>query len=419
MKNNSVVIENHYQQLNPFQGLVIYRPVDPTNRKPVGIVLMHLDEAYYGFIPAPELAQRGYTVFTAAVKRSEETLDQKILDVKAVVDYVKQDDAIKKFLLLGHSGGATLLSAYQAIAENGAHIFQTERQVVKLTDVGDLTPADGVMFLDSNFGNGVMELLSLDPGLTEGDSARYLNPKFDLTSPENGWCGDHGEYSSAFIRAYQQAQAERQQKLVDDALARLNAIEAGQGKFKDDEPLTIVGGQQFAPCNKLFPQDPTLLQHTAKPWDLIHADGSISNEVIYSRRLPRAAQQFVQLNNLSTKQTTVKNFLTNFGLRTKGFGYDATHVYGIDWDSAYCNTPGNVRHIQVPTLIMGMTGSYEFMAAEAIYQNSSSPDKQMAFVDGASHNIVPEKAAERFAGEFGDTVRNCFEHVNSWLEERF
>ncbi|RSX53155.1 hypothetical protein D2E25_1128 [Bifidobacterium goeldii] len=421
MTNNVVTIGNEYIPLTPFQGVVVYRPVDEHARIGVTIMLMHSDDVYHGFVPAPELAQRGFTVVTSTIQHAAETLDEKITDLARAVDWAKQHMPNNRLILLGHSGGATLMSAYQAIAERGEQVFQDEHRIIKLSHIGPLTPADGIMLLDSNFGNGVMSLLSLEPGLADPDDARTLKADYDLFAETNGWVNETegAHYSPEFVARYVAAQAARNDQLIDYALSRLRLIEAGEGRFEDDEPMTILGGNQFAPCNRLFPQDLAYLSHTEHEWPIIHADGTISEEIVASKRRPRYSPAPTRINGLSTKQTTVRSFLTNFAVRTHGFNYDASRVNGIDWDSAYCNTPGNVQHIAVPALIMGNTGSYEFMAAEQIYANIASTDKTLTFVEGASHNFTPETSAEEYPGQFGDTVTHCFDFVAHWLKERF
>ncbi|SHE24802.1 alpha/beta hydrolase [Actinomyces glycerinitolerans] len=410
---------SEYVPFDGFAGVVVHRPIDPKLLKPVTVVLMHSDDVYYGFIPGPELAKRGYTVVAGAVHHSEETLDQKIRDLGKAVEYARRTYPANPIVLLGHSGGASLISAYQAVAENSEDVFRDDSRIIKLAPVGELEPAQGVLLLDSNFGNGVMTLLSLEPGLVDASSGTEIDPRYDLFAPGNGWSAGGANYAPGFVREYLRAQAERNDELIDYALERLSLIEAGRGRFLDDEPMTIVGGNQFAPCNRLFPQDLHYLCHTEHPWPVIHSDGSITEQVVHSRRKVRSFPNPAANNGLSTKQTTVRNFLTNCAVRTQNFHYDSSHVYGIEWDSAYCNTPGNVQYISSPTLIMGNTGSYEFMAAEQIYVNMTADDKSMIFVEGAGHNFTPETSAEEFPGEFGDTTKNCFDYVASWLEERF
>lgn len=410
---------NEFVRFSPFSGVVVHHPVHEADRGGVTIVMMHSDDVYYGFLPGPELARRGYTVVAGAVQRPEEPLDQKVRDLGQALDFARQIRPHDAILLLGHSGGATLVSAYQAVAENGESVFQDEGRIYPLSKVGAMQPAQGVLFLDPNFGNGVMTILSLEPGLVEQDAGIRIDPAFDLFDPANGWDPKGARYSPEFVSRYVSAQAKRGERLIDYALERLHAIEAGKGRFVDDEPLTIVGGNQFAPCNRLFPQDLRYLVHTEHAWPILHADGSTTTEVAVSRRKVRNFPNPASINGLSTKQTTVKNFLSNCAVRTDGFRYDASHVYGVQWDTAYCNTTGNVRHINSPALVMGNTGSYEFLAAEQIYNRLASADKSMAFVEGASHNFTPQEDAESYPHEFGDTVKRCFDFVDAWIGERF
>lgn len=394
---------------------ILYEPVTPEEHSEIGIVLMHSDSDYFGFIPAPELSKRGFTVLASNVVKSCQPLDNKLLDVKRVVEYLRNMPNIKKVVLLGHSGGATLMSAYQSVAENGVEIFQDEKKIIKLSDIGELPKADAVMLLDSNWGNGVMTLLSLEPSITDNSTSQNLKPGFDLFDPANGYDPEGANYSQKFITNFQKAQEARNNELIDMAVARLEKLEQNKGKFEDDEPFVVAGAAQFAPNNKMFPQDIKLLNHTIHEWPLIHADGSVTTEVIRSWRKPHFDRNFVTVNEMGTVVSTVKAYLTNCAVRTKDFHYDESRIYGIDWDSCYCCTPGNVKWISVPLLIMGMSGSYEFLAAEEIYENARSQDKTMVFIEGASHNFTPQEDAEEYPGQFGDTVKNTFDYVDEWL----
>lgn len=417
MERTYCEIKNTYIPLGREQGGILYEPVSPEQRRETGILLMHSDDTYYGFVPAPELAKRGFTVLASRVEKSCETLDRKLLDAARAMTYLKNLDSVEKVVLLGHSGGATLMSAYQNVAENGVKTFQDEEKIIKLSDIGELPAADAIMLLDSNWGNGVMTLLSLEPGISDNLSSRNLRPGFDLFDPANGFSENGAHYSEEFIRKYQKAQEKRNEALIDAALDRLRAIDEKNGNFEDDEPFVVAGGSQMAPNNKLFPQDIRLLSHTIHEWPQIYADGTIKTEVIYSLRKPHFTKNMVTVNEMATNVSTVRTYLTNSAVRTNGFYYDESRIYGIEWKSSYCCTPGNVMGVTVPALVMGMTGSYEFLASEQIYENIASKDKTIAFVRGASHNFTPQEDAQKYPGEFGDTVKNCFDFAADWLEK--
>lgn len=227
MEQNDYEIKNMYLQLTHRQGAVLYRPVEAGEKSRIGVVLMHCDADYYGFLPAPELAKRGYTVLVSNVTCSRGPFERKLEDLGRATAYLKTLPGIEKIVLLGHSGGATLMSAYQAVAEKGVQVFRQDGMIVKMQDVGTLMKADAVMLLDSNWGNGVMTLVSLEPGIREDTSSRNLEPGFDLFDPANGYDTEGAHYSGAFVARYHRAQEERNNRLIAFALERLEKIEKG------------------------------------------------------------------------------------------------------------------------------------------------------------------------------------------------
>lgn len=412
--------KNQYLGLGWGKGAVVYEPVEPDERIHTAILVMHSDGDYYGFIPCPELAKRGFYVMAANVGESKSPLDKKIQDVGFYVDYLKKLPRIERVILLGHSGGATLMSCYQAVAENGVQVFQDEGRIVKMQDMDPLTPAEGVMFMDSNFGNGVMNILSVDPMITDETSTKNLNSEFDLFDPANGYSPDGAHYSKEFALKYNQAQEERFNRIRERVLERYAALERGEGDYEDDEPFIIPGGSQLAPNNRLFPQDISYLNHTQGEYPLLHGDGTITTEVVYTRRPQKFDHSFTRLYGWAAEATTVRTYATSSTLRSNGYHVTETAVEGIDWDSNYCCTPGNVKHISAPMLIMGMTGGYEFLASEIVYKNAQKTnDKTIAFVEGATHNFTVEKATEEYPGQYGDTVKTTFDFVAKWIVEKY
>ncbi|MBR0342082.1 MAG: hypothetical protein IJI66_17115 [Erysipelotrichaceae bacterium] len=113
--------------------------------------------------------------------------------------------------------------------------------------------------------------------------------------------------------------------------------------------------------------------------------------------------------------TTVRNFLKSSAVRAKEkLAYDETSLYGIDFQSSYCVTIGNASYICKPMLLMGLTGGYEYIAAEHIYDSAiKCKDKTIAFVEGASHNF---KAIDE---RYGDTISSCFNYVDKWIAQRY
>ncbi len=395
---------------------ILYEPVLPVKKSEIGIICIHSDEDYSTFPIGGEMARRGYRTLCGQVSKPNGTLDQKMLDIKKAVNFMRGYPGIKTVILMGHSGGATLMSAYQAAAEKGVEVFQTETMLVKCSLYENLPQADGFLMLDSNWGNGAMTLLSIDPAVTEEGSGRNLNPELDSFAPENGYNPNGSHYDDSFLKKFYAAQADRNRNIVETALERLDAIEHGEGSYTDDEPFVVAGAAQFGSCNKLIPEDVRLTSHTKEAYPLLHEDGSVTTEIIHSVRRPAGGHPVTQ-DIFACAITTVRSYLTNRAVLTdENYMVKEDGVEGILWDNTYNCPPGNIKNITVPLLVMGMTGSYEYLAAETIYHNSPSADKSIAFVEGAGHTFD-----NRGREEYGDTQKLAFDYVDEWLatEGRF
>lgn len=402
------------------QSAVVYQPNINSVKSSIGIVVMHSDEDYMGFLPNPELSKRGYTVI-ATVPTHGKVISEKLLNIKACVEYLRKMSGIKKVILLGHSGGATVMTAYQLVAEKGKAAFEGKLYNDWNEKLANLPKADGVMLLDANFGNSLMTLLSLDANIGEQNEGMNETGRFNLKDPANGYvAGGNSIYNDSFVASYNGAQRNRLQKLMTMANDRLQKIEAGKGYFADDEPFVVAGAAQMRFYNKLFPQDLSLLAYTKKAWPVIKADGSIRKEVVKSVRAPFGVIGSSERMTASLN-TTVRGFLSTCAIITDDdFRVNADGLQGVHWNSNINSPIGNIEGVSVPSLFMGMTGSYEYLAAEEIYNHSVSMDKTIAFVEGASHNFTPDRDAEKFnKTSYGDTVKKLFDYVDNWLSERF
>jgi pimeloyl-ACP methyl ester carboxylesterase len=400
-----------------FDGLgMYYVPINPNEKSNVGVVIMHCEQNYMAFPMGPALASQGYRVVVCEAREGG-ILEDKFIPINRAIRFLKSQGA-DKVVLMGHSGGATLMTAYQAVAENGVEVFQGAEKIWKCQLKAKVEPADGIMLIDPNYGNAVMLLISLDPSIEEEGNGTRLNNKWDILSSANGYTEEKANYSKQFQSEYRQAQARRNNKLINIALERLSLIQSNHGKYVDDEPFVIAGGSQIKPNNRMIPQDVRLLSVSKQEHDLLHGDGSITHELIHSVRTKEVDKCFSSFYGMGANRNTIKGFLSSQAIRTQGVDFNVTEseVVGVDWDSSYASPIGNVKHIKVPMLTMGMTGSYEYLAAEMIYDNASMDDKEICFVHGAGHNLKPNHLAERQVDEFGDTEGAVYNHMGKWLE---
>ena len=418
-------VKTTFVHLGPGVPGVLYEPIAPGPKSGIAVFAMHSEVDYLQFSACTELSKRGYRVLCAnnATHKggidSDLSIDSILLDAKLAVTWLRHYPGVRKVVLLGHSGGGTLMAAYQSIAENGVKVCQGPEKIIKCSDsLAGLPPADGLMLLDSNYGLGMMMLFSLDPAVTDETTGQKLDPALDLFNPGNGFNPQGSQYSADFIRRFQAAVGQRNNRLVHNALDRLAKIDAGQGRFGDDEPLDIPGANYLGFNNKLFTQDTHLLAHTRKAWPLLRADGSTVTEIVPSVRVPENVTSNTASFQKGALRTTVRNFLRTLALRVNDdFGFDADSIHGIDWSSSYALPAGSVRSVSAPLLTLGMTGHWEYLAAEIIYENARSSDKSIAFVEGATHVFTTCTPCEKTPGQYGDTLKTTYDYVDRWLSK--
>ncbi len=400
-----------------FGGMaVLYEPPGSPAKSRVAVVIMHSDMNYMALNMAPELAKRGYTVLAADGVPGGE-MEPKIEQLGRFVEMLRGMEGVEKVVLMGHSGGATLMTAYQAAAENGPEIFRGEGMIYKTPLRKKPEPADGLMLIDANYGNSVMTLLSMDPAVTREGNGMDLDPAFDLFAPENGYDGAGAAYLPEFREKYWRAQRERNERLVDLARERLALIEKGEGRYLDDEPFLITAAAQPKPNNRMLPEDVSLLSHTGREHDLLHGDGTLTREIIRCVRTPEIDRSFSSTYSMGVDRISVRGFLSSQATRTTpDFAVKEDGITGVCWRSGYATPIGNIETISCPALFMGMTGSYEYLAAEMIFDHAKMADKSICFLHGAGHMFAPNRQAEKFPGEFGDTETALYDYMAGWLE---
>jgi pimeloyl-ACP methyl ester carboxylesterase len=405
---------------------VLYEPVTPVEKSQIGILVMHSGGDYLRHSACTELSKRGYRVLCANNSTSKSgftadgSIDKMVSDAKLGVAYLRTYPGIRKVVLLGHSGGGALMSSYQNIAENGLKACQGPEKLIKCSDsLAGLPPADGLMLIDSNWGLAAMMLFSLDPAVVSEENAQALKPELDLFNPKNGFDPQGSTYSDGFIRTFLNAEGKRNIQLIKNALDRLEKINAGKGRFSDDEPFIVPGGSYRGYNNRLFSQDIRLMSHTRKAWPLLRGDGSMVTQVVHSVRVPENVASNTPSLEMGGLTTTVRDFLSTFALRvTDDYGYNEDSVLGIDWSSSYGCPPGNVEGVTVPLLTMGMTGHWEYLAAETIHEHAKSADKTLVFVEGATHGYTTCTKCEKSPGQFGNTQKTTYDYIDSWLSKK-
>ena len=123
-------------------------------------------------------------------------------------------------VILGNSGGGSLMAAYQAAACGAAPTGGGLSGAVRDALAG-LIPADLYISLNAHPGRPEVLTAWLDPAVTDETDPTLTDPALDAFNPANG-----PPYLPEFVAAYRAAQRARNQRITDWAKAELARLSA-------------------------------------------------------------------------------------------------------------------------------------------------------------------------------------------------
>ena len=405
-----------YVQFDPFTvKAVLYRP-DSGDRPEVGVLLIHRVNNYLGHMAAPELARRGFLVLTmnSRFDNNEAAVlwEQIALDVKSGVEYLKRQEGVRTVVLFGHSGGAATLSFYQAVAEKGiGYCAAPGKLTVCGKELSNLPRADGLILVDASLGNPSGLLRGLNPAVVREGDPKALDPALDPFNPANGFSPNGAStYTPEFKQKYYEAQSARMNRLIASAGEQANQLGSDRGPFPDDNVFLIVR----AAGARLVDGDVIAETATVKPRKLLKNNGSTVTQIVRSVR-PPGRQNPAQNAYFEggARLLTLKSFLTANAIRS------TNSMTGIDWCSTNNSTPCALGQIGVPLLVSAMGGNTGLRDNEWLYEMAASRDKDFFVLEGATHNMEPCVECETRKGEYNNVVRNFFNYLRDWMNQRF
>lgn len=173
----------------------------PASRARTVVYLAHPRVAFSRHYLIPALVDAGFAVFGHDLRSlhndSEALQDRLLKDVAAGVAAARE--RFERVVLLGNSGGGTLLATHQT---------------------GDGPRADGLMVIAAHPGEGRWLMQSIDPSVTDEGDPLSCDPALDMFNPENGYdlATRSARYAPAFLDRYRAAQRARVERL--DGVAR-------------------------------------------------------------------------------------------------------------------------------------------------------------------------------------------------------
>jgi pimeloyl-ACP methyl ester carboxylesterase len=213
---------------HPCQGLY-HRPSG--GRPTVACIATHYNVDFSEHYMAEPLAERGigFLGWNTRYRGNEPffLLEHALVDIGAGVHWLREQEGIDTVVIVGNSGGGSLMGAYQSQATDPS-IAATVG--LRLPDaVLDLPPADLYVSLNAHPGRPEVLTAWMDPAVTDESDPLSVDAALDMFDPAHG-----PPYPPEFVARYRAAQVARNDRITAwarDELERLGAAGAWDRLF--------------------------------------------------------------------------------------------------------------------------------------------------------------------------------------------
>ena len=344
---------------HPCQGLY-HRPAGPRPR--TAFIATHYNVDFSEHYLATLLAGRGFgflgwnTRFRGA--EAHFLLDHALAEIGVGVRWLREQAGVERVVLLGNSGGGSLMAAYQSQAVEPS--VMPVAGMRPLAAIGDLPPGEAFIALAAHSGRPEVLTAWLDPSVTDESDPLSADPALDPFNPDNG-----PPYSEAFQRRYRAAQRARNERITDWALGQLELL---RGTRARDRLFTVA--RSWADLRMI---DPSIEPSDRRPnW-------------CYLGEPVKANYGVFGIGTLST----LRSWLSMWSLRT-----------------SQCTAAPHLARITLPSLVVHATADacvYE-SDARALHDALAAADKELAFIQADHYLQEPAGARDQAADLIADWV---------------
>lgn len=205
---------------HPGQG--IYHT--PRGQEPkVAIIATHYQVDFAEHYLASYMAERGIGFLGWNTRyRGDDSkflLDHALVDIGVGVRWLREEANVDAVILLGNSGGGSLMAAYQSQAVE--HNITAVADTTLAAGVDELLPADGYISSAAHTGRPDVLTAWLDPSVTREDDPTSTDQSLYLWNPDNG-----PSYSPDFLERYRAAQVARNHRITAWVLSEIERLKS-------------------------------------------------------------------------------------------------------------------------------------------------------------------------------------------------
>ena len=334
---------------HPCQGL--YATARGARPKPA-VIATHYNVDCSEHYLAPLFAERGFGFlgWNTRFRGAEDLflIEHALIDIAVGVRWLREEAGAERIVILGNSGGGSLMGAYQAEATRPTLAAQSGGRIGRA--LSEMPAAD--LYISLNAHQGRPEVLTdwMDASVVDENDPVATDPEFDPFDPANG-----PPYSALFVTRYRAAQRERNQRITNWAKAELSRLNAAGTPDRIFPLFRCWGDLRF--------MDPAIDPSDRPPGRCYRGDPAVANK---TPSIGRA-------NSLRT-------WLSMWSLET-----------------SLCRGEPHLSRIDVPALVVqGLADVGVFPSdAQAIFRFLGSDDKTLELVKGAHY--FEDSAEERVA----------------------
>lgn len=341
---------------HPCQGIY----TTPKGVRPkTAFIATHYNVDFSEHYIAPYLATRGYGFlgWNTRFRGAEDMflLEHALIDIGVGMRWLREVAGVERIVILGNSGGGSLMAAYQA--EAVAPSLASAGVVGEA--MANLPGAD--LYVSLNAHQGRPEVLTdwMDASVVDETDPVATNEALNPFNPDNG-----PPYSDTFIATYRAAQRARNQRITDWAKGELKRL--------NDAGVP----------DRLFP--------LFRCWgDLRMMDGTIDPS---ERPTPMCYRGHPAVANRSPsigRANTLRTWLSMWSLET-----------------SRCQGADSLAKFALPSLVVQSLGDTGVFPSDArkIFGNIASPDKRLELVQGAHYFEDSREEREAMVGLVCDWV---------------
>ncbi len=334
-------------------------------------VFMHPSGQMFA-LPYPNaLARSGVHVCTCGSRYPNNDtaliMENVVIDLGAVVRYMKEKLGYEKVVLVGWSGGGSLSLFYQSQAYNPTVRSTPYGDPPDLTEA-NLPEVDAMITIAAHASRARTLTEWLDASVLDERDAYNLDPELNIYDPNNP---NQPPYSADFVTRYRAAQIARNRRITAWVRERLDFLQK-RNKGDIEEPFVVYRTMA----------DPRFLDTSLDPNDR-PANRCLLGDPLTSNNVPAGLGRY----------SSLRSWLSQWS-------YDESNADG----------PRHAANIHIPYLLVENTADEACPTTHTrdIFEAIPYPGKKFVQIKEANHYYIglPEKLAE------------AVQITNQWLEEK-